>query len=88
MSDYTKGEWGFRGVLPIGFHIYSKNTNNAIAVGIENEADARLIAQAPRMYEALKDIVALGYGYFDFDDLLPIIGEASEIITSVGGKDV
>ena len=57
--EYTKGEWGMRGILPIGFHIYSKNTNNPIAVGIENEANARFIAVAPDLYEALERIVML-----------------------------
>ena len=44
--EHTKGEWKMRGILPIGFHVYSKNTNNPIAVGIENEIDAHLIVSA------------------------------------------
>ncbi|KKN16934.1 hypothetical protein LCGC14_0970920 [marine sediment metagenome] len=59
--NYTKGEWGVRGILPIGFHVYSKSTNNPIAVGIENKANAERIVKAVNsydaMYEALKGVV-------------------------------
>ena len=53
---HTKGEWGVRGILLTGLHVYSKDTNYPIAVGIESKEDAQLIAAAPDLYEALKAI--------------------------------
>lgn len=82
--EYTKGEWGYRGILPIGFHIYSKNTNNPIAVGIENEANAHLIASAPDLYEAGKRVLPLLTGaFYKTHDIRPEIIALREALAKV-----
>jgi len=65
---YTKGEWGlsFNGTTETGHQKLSVVTDTKLIATIQpqvddsNEANARLIAQAPRLYEALKEIVAEG----------------------------
>ncbi len=61
--NYTKGEWKVvhemnvesetrRGICSCGF----QSNHNPVATFQENVANAHLIAAAPKMYEALKDL--------------------------------
>ena len=61
MTQHTPGPWGLLGTQEHGYAI--ENTLGAIiADNIGREANARLIAQAPAMLEALKGCV----GYFQY----------------------
>lgn len=59
MTDYTRGKWRCY-KLPEGWRIESVEwrIGQQIAFSIPNEANARLMASAPDMYEALKKIAS------------------------------
>lgn len=81
MSDHTKGPWDYfvgnangRGLIRIEASHLSDDGGHHIASmprGKESEANARLIASAPELYEALKEIESLGnddYPHGEFSD--------------------
>ncbi len=60
-NAHTTGRWIFMGQTRNGLEsiVYLGNSNVAISIsGANNEADARLIAAAPELYEALCDMVS------------------------------
>lgn len=58
MSKFTKGEWeyGKNGKFPF-WYVGVKGTTRYLAT-VDKEANARLIAAAPEMYELLSDCAA------------------------------
>ena len=63
MADFTPGNWWVAPPIFDGDVIYAPpqekgRRNEVVAIGILNKADARLIAAAPEMYEAIRNLVA------------------------------
>ena len=92
MIEFTKGEWKLD---EDNKHVMREiTTDKPIAVIIgepdtERQANARLIAAAPEMYETLADIVKelRAYGYHVREDLYSLMTEAEEILTHVDGSE-
>ena len=64
MPEFTKGKWWIAPPIFDGDAIFAPPSvegrfGEVVAMGITNNADARLIAKAPVMYELLKDFVNL-----------------------------
>lgn len=62
MPEFTKGKWWVAPPMFDGDVIYAPpsvegHRNEVVAMGIMNNADARLIATAPVMYKLLKDFI-------------------------------
>ena len=62
MPEFTKGKWWIAPPIFDGDAIFAPPSvegrqGEVVAMGIMNNADARLIAKAPVMYELLKDFV-------------------------------
>ena len=67
MADYTKGEWKVtKWLQKYGFNVFSEEGGFVASVPmnvglehtmIEAEANAHLIAAAPKLYEACKELV-------------------------------
>jgi len=59
MTKRTPGPWKVSNDgAPSWWGVYSPSTNDDIVTGLTNEADARLIAAAPKLLEALKELLA------------------------------
>src|SRR3990167_1102565 len=54
--DYTKGDWKVEENSLLRTRPYMIRAGNQVIANVDSEANARLISQAPRMYEALKQI--------------------------------
>lgn len=59
MAEHTPGPWGLEGTEQFGFAIRGTAPGKPIADNIGTLANARLIAQAPALLEALEDLVPL-----------------------------
>ena len=83
MGDFTKGKWEVRNLLS-GFTIFAVNEGNRemVAKCFDNEADARLVAAAPVMYNMLLKILDdTQNGQFADENLL------IALLNSIDGKN-
>ena len=90
MSKYTQGKWEAR-----SNHIYAEDTNLHIADickasdGEWSEANARLIAAAPELLEALKEIKKLAkFSMIGSDKENKILNIAEQAIAKAEGNNV
>lgn len=64
MSEFTPGKWWIAPPIFDGDVIFAPaqekgRRNEVVAMGILNNADARLIAAAPEMYELLQSLISV-----------------------------
>ena len=88
MSKYTPGPWGIAPPLFNGDTIFAPARAEVVAVGVLNHADARLIAAAPEMYEAIKGLIGEDSRIDTAEALLDAFLELKILIARIdGGSD-
>ena len=91
MPDFTKGKWWVAPPIFDGDAIFAPpnvegRLGEVVAMGIMNNADARLIAKAPVMYELLKDFVNLDVATNNIRyQVLQTV--AAEVLNNINRKD-
>lgn len=91
MPEFTKGMWWVAPPIFDGDAIFAPPSekgrrNEVVAMGIVNNADARLIAKAPIMYHLLEDFVNLD---IETDNIKYQVLQtvAAEVLNNINRKD-
>ena len=93
MSKYTPAPWWIAPPIFDGDAIFGPSQekgrrNEVVAVGVLNHADARLIAAAPEMYEAIKGLIGEDSRIDTAEALLDAFLELKILIARIdGGSD-
>ena len=94
MSEFTKGEWKIQRVNSpyIIWRVTDSSRYNSVATGIYKEADARLIAAAPELYEIVKDFCDEVETFVSIYDKFPeeftnIAEQAQEILERTNSEE-
>ena len=89
MSEFTKGEWEYGKDEKYPYWYVGKTGTTRYLATVDKEANARLIAAAPEMYELLSDCAAF---LKDCGDCSPIAYQLrlriEELLDRIDGKEV
>ena len=90
MSEFTKGKWEAERVNSpyIIWRVTDSSRYNSVATGIYKEADARLIAAAPEMYDELYEALQLikGKSCYEGDEFDVQAKSIRELFNRIDGK--
>lgn len=92
MSKFTPGKWWVAPPIFDGDAIFAPpqhkgRRNEVVAMGITNKADARLIAAAPKMYEAIRNLVSNDSPIDTAEQLLDAFLELKILLARIDGEE-
>lgn len=87
MSGHTPGPWKLQKHGSMGQGVVMYFVNDTTSIGTSNEADAKLIASAPDLLDALTRIVAAMDDH-NGDEIVPAVRAAKIAIAKATGGEV
>ena len=91
MSEFTKGKWEYLEPLGVVFSedtcaviatVHGAGTGSCFNLSPEGQANARLIAAAPEMYE-----LVMQFAFGSCDDCMRILDESRKVLDRIDGKE-
>ncbi len=88
MSKFTPGKWVIKELLT-GYGVFSYTADERIGIAdcLDNEANARLIAAAPEMYDAIKKLISKDSTIDTAEALLDAFLELKILIARIDGEE-
>ena len=92
MPEFTKGKWWIAPPIFDGDAIFAPPSvegrqGEVVAMGIMNNADARLIAKAPEMYKLIDRLVGSDAPVNTAAELFVIYAEMKMLLARIDGKE-
>ena len=82
MPDFTEGEWEYWKHEKFPYWYVGRKGSERFIATVDKEANARLIAAAPEMYELL-----MQFAFDSCDDCMRVLDESRKLLDRIDGKE-